>query len=49
MNCLNIALDLWFVVGLNMGVAGVAKATLIAEIIGVTFGLWLVRRSASQL
>jgi len=49
LNGLNIVLDLWFVVGLDMGVAGVAKATLIAEIIGVTFGLWLVRRSAREL
>ena len=49
LNGLNIVLDLWFVVGLDMGVAGVAKATLIAEIIGVAFGLWLVRRSARQL
>ena len=40
---MNIVLDLWFVVGLDMGVAGVAK------IMGVTFGLWLVHRTARQL
>jgi MATE family multidrug resistance protein len=49
LNGLNIVLDLWFVIGLDMGVAGVAKATLFAEVVGVTFGLWLVKRSARQL
>ena len=49
LNGMNIVLDLWFVVGLDMGVAGVAKATLIAEIMGVTFGLWLIHRTARQL
>ena len=28
---LNIALDLWFVIGLNFGVAGAAGATVIAQ------------------
>ncbi|MDE0992800.1 MAG: MATE family efflux transporter, partial [Rhodospirillales bacterium] len=49
LNGMNIVLDLWFVVGLGLGVAGVAKATLIAEIMGITFGLWLVHRTARQL
>ncbi|MBL4633865.1 MAG: hypothetical protein JKY56_08325, partial [Kofleriaceae bacterium] len=31
LNGLNIALDVWFVMGLNMGVAGVAYGTVIAE------------------
>ena len=44
LNGMNIVLDLWFVVGLGLGVAGVAKATLIAKIMGVTFDLWLVHR-----
>lgn len=42
-NGANIALDLWFVLGLGWGVPGVALATLIAEWSGLAFGLWLVR------
>ena len=38
---LNIGLDLWFVAGLHMGVAGVAWATLIAQVISA--GLVLIR------
>jgi len=49
LNGMNIVLDMWFVVGLGLGVAGVSKATLIAEIMGITFGLWLVHRTARQL
>ncbi len=43
MNCLNIVLDLWFVLGLEWGVEGVAIATLIAEWSGLALGLWLCR------
>jgi MATE family multidrug resistance protein len=43
MNGLNIALDLWFVLGLGWGVEGVAIATLIAEFSGFAVGLWLCR------
>ena len=43
MNGLNIVLDLWFVLGLDWGIEGVAVATLIAEWSGVAFGLWLCR------
>lgn len=43
MNCLNIVLDLWFVLGLGWGVEGVAIATLIAEWTGLALGLWLCR------
>jgi MATE family multidrug resistance protein len=43
MNGLNIALDLWFVLGLGWGVPGVATATLIAEWTGLGLGLWLCR------
>ncbi|MEO1918912.1 MAG: MATE family efflux transporter [Paracoccaceae bacterium] len=43
MNGLNVALDLWFVLGLDMGIEGVAIATLIAEWSGVLLGLWLCR------
>ncbi|MEL6888540.1 MAG: MATE family efflux transporter [Pseudomonadota bacterium] len=40
MNGLNIALSFWFVVGLGWGVAGVAIATVIAELVGAALGLW---------
>lgn len=42
-NGVNIALDLWFVLGLGWGVAGVAGATLAAEWSGLVLGLWLCR------
>lgn len=47
MNGLNIALDLWFVLGLGWGVEGVAIATLIAEWSGLALGLWLCRAAFS--
>lgn len=43
MNGLNIALDLWFVLGLGWGVEGVAFATFLAEWSGLLLGLWLCR------
>lgn len=43
MNGLNVGLDLWFVLGLDWGVPGVASATLIAEYSGLALGLWLCR------
>jgi len=43
MNGVNIALDLWFVLGLGWGVEGVARATVIAEWGGLALGLWLCR------
>lgn len=43
MNLLNIGLDLWFVLGLDWGVPGVAAATLIAECVGLGVGLYLCR------
>lgn len=43
MNALNVVLDLWFVLGLDWGVEGVAIATLIAEWSGLALGLWLCR------
>lgn len=42
-NGLNIVLDIGFVLGLGLGVEGVATATLIAEWSGLGFGLWLAR------
>lgn len=43
MNGLNVALDLWFVLGLGWGVPGVAVATLISELSGAALALWLAR------
>ncbi len=43
MNGANIGLDLWFVLGLDWGVPGVAWATFIAEWSGLLLGLWLCR------
>jgi MATE family multidrug resistance protein len=43
MNGVNIGLDLWFVLGLDLGVEGVAIATLLAELSGAALGLWLCR------
>lgn len=42
-NGLNVVLDLWFVLSLGLGVAGVAWATLIAEWSGLLLGLYLAR------
>jgi MATE family multidrug resistance protein len=42
-NLINVALDLWFVVGLEWGVAGAARASVIAEWSGVLVGLMLTR------
>ena len=47
MNGLNIALDLWFVLGLGWGVQGVAIATLISELTALALGLWLCRAAFS--
>ena len=43
LNGVNIILDLLFVLHLGWGVEGVAIATLIAEWLGLIFGLWLAR------
>ncbi|MCF7201711.1 MATE family efflux transporter [Pseudomonas oligotrophica] len=43
-NLLNVALDLWFVLGLDWGVAGAARASVIAEWSGALLGLYLARR-----
>ncbi len=43
MNGINILLDLWFVLGLDWGVAGVARATVIAEWGGLLLGFWFCR------
>ena len=48
MNGLNIILDMWFVLGLGWGVEGVAIATVIAEITGALFGLYLCRSALNH-
>lgn len=42
-NLINIVLDLWFVLGLDWGVAGAARASVIAEWSGLLIGLVLTR------
>jgi len=42
-NLINIVLNLWFVIGLDWGVAGSARASVIAEWSGALLGLWLTR------
>lgn len=43
MNGLNVGLDLLFVLGFDWGVRGVAFATLISELFGLSLALWLSR------
>lgn len=47
MNGANIILDLVFVLGFDMGVAGVGWATFIAEWSGLALGLWLCKDAFS--
>ncbi|MFV0453518.1 MAG: MATE family efflux transporter [Pseudomonas sp.] len=42
-NLLNVMLDIWFVLGLEWGVAGAARASVIAEWSGALLGLALTR------
>ncbi|MGL4316214.1 MAG: MATE family efflux transporter [Pseudomonas sp.] len=52
-NLLNVALNLWFVLGLDWGVLGSARASVVAEWCGALVGLWLawrtLRRQPGQL
>ena len=48
MNGLNIVLDLYFVLNLGWGVAGVALATLISELAAVIIGLLVYRREVNR-
>ena len=45
----NIGLDFALARGLGMGVAGVATATVIAQVIGAGAGLWVLRRDGRRL
>ncbi len=47
LNLANAALNLWFVVGLGMGVAGVALGTLIAQWLAAALGLVMLAREAA--
>lgn len=47
-NLLNVALDLWFVIGLEWGVAGAAWASVLAEWSGALLGLYLARRRLDE-
>ena len=49
MNGINAILDVWFVVGLGWGVAGVAWATVIGESTAVLLGLALAARHLNRL
>ena len=48
LNGTNIALDFVFVVGFGWGVAGIATATVIAEILATTVGIYIVFRHMSD-
>lgn len=43
-NLLNIALDIWFVLGMRLNVQGAALATTLAEYATFLIGLWMVKR-----
>src|SRR5690606_375782 len=48
-NLLNLLLDLWFVLGLDWGVAGAARASVVAEWSGALLGLLLCRGERAQI
>lgn len=48
LNGLNAVLDAALVLGLGMGVAGVAAGTLVAEIVAALAGLWLASRHIAR-
>ncbi|GAA5233993.1 MATE family efflux transporter [Verticiella sediminum] len=47
-NLINVSLDLLFVLGLEWGVVGVARAAVIAEWSGALLGLWLTRSALAR-
>ena len=48
-NVTNMLLDVSFVIGLGMGVKGVAAASVLGELCGLGVGLWLVSRTLGHL
>ncbi len=48
-NCLNIVLDVAFVIGLGLAVEGVALATIIAEYSGLALGLAMIHATLGRL
>lgn len=48
MNLANIALTVWFVLGLDLGVAGAALAAVLAEGVGFVLGLLVLRRLGAR-
>jgi len=49
MNGINVVLDIWFVIGLDLGVAGVAWATIIGETTALGLGLFLASRQLRRM
>lgn len=49
MNGVNVVLDIWFVMGLDLGVAGVAWATVIGETTALGLGLILARAQLRRI
>jgi MATE family multidrug resistance protein len=47
-NLSNVALDLWFVLGLGLKVRGVATGALLAELAGAAVAVWLLRRELAR-
>ena len=47
-NLSNVALDLWFVLGLGLKVRGVATGALLAELAGAAVAVWLLRRELQR-
>lgn len=47
-NGLNVVLSVWFVLGLEWGVPGVAVGTLLSEYCGLALGLWMTRKPLAQ-
>jgi len=48
-NGTNIALSVWFVVGLGYRTGGVAAASVLAEFAGLVVGAWLARRELASI
>ncbi len=48
LNLTNVALDLWFVLGLGLKVRGVATGALLAELAGAAMAVWLLRRELER-